>query len=119
MRSTTSAVGPGVTRVAPRTREQSPGTRAGRGESQRLHLHSGDSDQELPPILAFEGTVDLPGRVLAVSSVYGDAYIERASPNAAIGVQVWVNDDHEPDDIAPAAPARTPGYARQHGQRAY
>src|SRR3954454_17935615 len=64
----------------------------------RVRLVDGGSDQELPPILAFEGTVDLPDGVLSVSSVYGEAYIERASSDRAVAVEVWVNDDREPDD---------------------
>lgn len=58
--------------------------------------HLPDSTTEL----AFSGEIETPSRRLVVSSVLDDIFFDRGVSSQSVFVQVWVNDEAEPDQIA-------------------
>ena len=62
-------------------------------------IGAAEAGRTLPPLLAFEGVLELQGAILAVTNVYGETYMETRVPAPATRVQVWVNDPSEPDEI--------------------
>jgi hypothetical protein len=43
--------------------------------------------------------IELPDREFAVASAANEKYLSRATDDTSVRVQVWVNDDSEPDRI--------------------
>lgn len=62
-------------------------------------LHLGSDGVTPDHTLAFEGTLATPNRLLAICSVSRQPYVSIDVPAAQTGVQIWLNDDSEPDDI--------------------
>jgi hypothetical protein len=53
---------------------------------------------DIPPILAFEGILQTPNRVLSIRNVLGKTYLEQPVSKIT-NVQIWVNHQSEPDEI--------------------
>ena len=53
---------------------------------------------DVPPILAFQGTLQTPNRVLAIWNVLGETYLEKPASKTT-KVQIWVSHSSEPDEI--------------------
>lgn len=75
------------------------GTLASDDGPTRVRLIDAEFGADLPPLLAFDGLVDLPGNRLVVTSVLDEIYLEHAVAEAALVVQIWVNHPNEPDQI--------------------
>ena len=52
-----------------------------------------------PPLLGFDGSVELSGNELIVTSVQDEVYLTVSVSEPSVHVQVWVNDKDEPDQI--------------------
>ena len=63
-------------------------------------LDDGWHDEPLPPTLAWDGSLNLPGGVLKVENVYGEIYLERKIETQSARVQIYINHPTEPDQIA-------------------
>ncbi|MDQ5936625.1 MAG: hypothetical protein QG574_3961 [Cyanobacteriota bacterium erpe_2018_sw_21hr_WHONDRS-SW48-000092_B_bin.40] len=57
-------------------------------------------DKSLPPTLAWEGVLELPGGVIAVTNVHLETYLEERVETSKVQVHVYVNHGNEPDQIA-------------------
>ena len=75
------------------------GTLAEADGSTRIRMVDAATTAERPETLAFEGAVEVPSGRLTIESVLGDAYAEEPVPGGEAKIQVWVNDEHEPDEI--------------------
>jgi hypothetical protein len=58
-----------------------------------------EAGHTVPPLLAFDGVLELRGSTLAVTNVYGESYIERPLLTSSTRIRVWVNHASEPDEI--------------------
>jgi hypothetical protein len=65
-----------------------------------IRLVQGDGrDESMPPTLAWEGFLFVPGGVIAVTNVHGETYLEERVETSSVHVHVYVNHDNEPDHI--------------------
>ena len=76
------------------------GTRAEHDGATRVRLLPIGAAPTTNSTLVYEGRLDLPSHQFTVSSVFNDILLSREVKTDDIGVQVWVNDLDEPDEIA-------------------
>jgi len=75
------------------------GTRAEVAGETRIRVIDAGSPEHRPPIRAFEGMLEAPSGRLTIESVDGETYGEHPIPRGETRVEIWVNDDREPDEI--------------------
>jgi hypothetical protein len=68
------------------------------GKTQIRVIETGSSEHR-PPKLVFEGVLQVPSGRLTVQSVLGEVYAERPIARGRTRVEIWVNDDREPDEV--------------------
>jgi hypothetical protein len=66
----------------------------------RIRMLDAEDAVNLPAHLVFEGELELPTRRVTIMSVLGSVYLERQLDSPSVSVQIWVNDQEEPDNIA-------------------
>lgn len=79
------------------------GTRAEMDGETRIYLLDDESKRAQASRAerrVFAGELDLPSLRLTVESTLGETYFERPAPEGKAQLEVWVNHETEPDEIA-------------------